>query len=826
MLLLAYDFAGESMRRALRFWTRHRAPAAWLSGLWAGVKQGIRLARRTPTVALSLVATCVAVVALITLTMTVVDAVLLRPLPFDNPDEVVVVGRVRLDQPNPRLGPASLPEFLDIAERSQDFSRVGAVGSESLSVETPRGFRMVRTAEVSPGMFELLGARASVGRLLGPDDQPGQAVVLGHAFWKDAFGSDPAVIGRTADVATFTGTHRLHIVGITEPAFQWSYPTPHDLYVPMDLNGVDRAGMMRRAAAVRIFARLRHDTTLDRARANLARLSDELKREYPTSVQHTTFRVDRAHEHFFGAARGMVVPLALAVACVLVLGCANVSAVRLAMGLDRSRDLWTRTALGAPPSRLVSHVLGEGLALAAAAWIGGIAVASAALGAVRYFAPPDLPRIEHIAAGWGVVWTAGAASVAVALLSSIPLARQALRAGSAASRMGGGRGHTTGAGRLQDVLVGAQLALVLPMLLCSAVLVTSLRNMLAVDLGFEPDRLVAMRFGFQGDHYGPAGLTLQDAVLRRVLASPAVVSAGWSSELPLAYLSGVGLRLENGDTVAPGYRIVSPGYLETLGATLVGGRPLAASDRAGPPGMVVSRTFADRYFDGRIPVGEQILVGERWHVVVGVVEDLREGPLDEPAAPTVYWPFSAEHWMAGAPWLVARVRGEAHDGLEVLREAAAEAAPGLPLMGSTSLREVIGKATSEQRFLGAALSGMTIIGLILAAVGVFGAAEYALRRRTRELAVRTALGAGRGAIVRTVTQRLAAVVLAAFGLGAVLSVVVVDWLGSLAFGIEPLDARLLASIAAALTALLVVSVVGPVRRALLIDPAVELGRAE
>jgi ABC-type antimicrobial peptide transport system permease subunit len=192
----------------------------------------------------------------------------------------------------------------------------------------------------------------------------------------------------------------------------------------------------------------------------------------------------------------------------------------------------------------------------------------------------------------------------------------------------------------------------------------------------------------------------------------------------------------------------------------------------------------------------------------------------------VYWPFSAEHWMAGAPWLVARVRGEAHDGLEVLREAAAEAAPGLPLMGSTSLREVIGKATSEQRFLGAALSGMTIIGLILAAVGVFGAAEYALRRRTRELAVRTALGAGRGAIVRTVTQRLAAVVLAAFGLGAVLSVVVVDWLGSLAFGIEPLDARLLASIAAALTALLVVSVVGPVRRALLIDPAVELGRAE
>jgi len=788
------------------------------------LREAIRRVLRNPGVSLVVAATFASVIALNTAIFSVVKTVILDPLPYAEPNRVVIVGRTGTSN-SARPAPVSWPEYLDWSERSSDFDGLAAAGFRMLSLSTPTGTRIAEAAVISPNLFNVLGSTTALGRVLSPTDvtiQGSQPIVLGHAFWVEAFAADAGIIGRRIQVSGFASTSSFEIAGVMSRDFQIRFPEAHDVYVIESGTSINRGGLARRAAAVTVFGKLRPWTSREQAATAMRTLDSILKREYPTSVQAGTVNVVSAHEFFFGGTKQVLIPLLGAAVLILLLACVNVASIFLLMTIDRSTEFSTRLALGASRGRVAALLVTEHALLGTLGGLGGILVAASTIGILRHFAPPELPRAQSLFLDWKIVGASGAVSVVAGLLSGLLPAFRFLRVGASRGFRSVNRSVTPELRMVPRILMTAQVGLVLVLVVAAGLMLGSVHQLLGVDLGFQPERLAGIRLRFTQQHFGEDGIALQDRLKLKMLTMPGIVAAGWTSEIPLGQRDSVIVGLRHVDKVSVRYRIVSTGYLETIGATLLQGRLFETQDRAGPPVAIVNRSFAERYLNpyGGSSVGSEVLISEL-HRVVGVIADVREASIRSPDEPTVYWLFSAKNWMAGGPWLVARFQ-DPRGGVEKVRETVVSVAPNLAIVKTTMMTDRVRDEMAGSSFLTLVLTGIAAVGLAIAAVGVYSGMSYAVRRRSREIGLRIALGAsGRvvsWTILREVTAILTVGILA--GLGA-------SWyfsrsIRTLLYGLDSNDPSVAATAVCVLALTVLGAAIRPLRRAVATDPAIML----
>lgn len=778
---------------------------------------------------------------------SLVDALLFRGLPIADAERVVRLARSK--DPGPSMGSgASYPQLQEdrgAAREAGIFTDLAAFAAGN-TVDVGRGDRepvQASATVVSGNYFPLLGVRPQLGRLLTEaDDHAAGAdtvAVLADGFWRRQFGADPAVVGRRLRV----NATEFVVVGVAPPGFYGvAYEDLADLFLPLSmattaspslaqfkpferrgftwLETVGRLAPGRRVREAQAFFDARTKRLLAVSTAPAERNAFPWVRL--ASVTGATLgaerrtQVDRASYLLLGVA-GLVLAIACAVAAGLL----------LVRGERRQRELAVRRALGASRLRVVQESLWESALLAGAAGVLGIALAAAGLRAFAATAPAEFPLPVAAATPLGdwrvVAFTAAVALLATLLAGAAPAWRNT-RAALAPTIKGAAPGTVGTRTRvtLRDGFVVVQVALSALLLVGAGLLLRTLAKAGAVDLGFDVDHGVAVRLDVGRQGYDrAAGTAFYDALLARVRALPGVTGAALAVHVPVSTavwrnsieLTHHAATSEEDVSFTP----VSRGFFATLGVPLLAGRDFEAADDTGPPVVIVNRAFAERYWPGRDPLGERLTnFGDDGAAVVGVVETVRNLSVREPGEPFLYVPQG--QFYAGARTLVARTNGDPEALLRAVRATITAADPHLPQVGPATLRTRVGRALGEERALASLLSAFGLLALALASFGLYAVVAYATELRRREFGVRLALGARGGAVLGAVLRRGLALALVGTGLGLLAAVAAARALGSLLFGVAPVDGPTYAGIAFVLALAAAVASALPAWRAARLDP--------
>ena len=799
---------------------------AWLEAAGQDVRLALRAFRRAPGVAALVVATLGLGIGATTVIFGVVSAALLRPLPYPEPDELVLVSE---RTPEGSRFSVSEPNYLDFRAGARAFADMGAVTATAPALTGAGEPELLEGVRASHTVLPLLGARTILGRpFVAAEDRPGgdvRVVTLGHALWQRRFGADSAIVGRTILL-----DGEAHVVtGVLEPGFRFFEA---ELWLPLAADPTsDRMNHW-----LDVVGRLAPGATIEQAETELAAISRALGEVEP-AMAGWGVQVVSLHDEVVGPAfRSASRVLAIAVGLLLLMACANAANLLLARALARRADLGIRAALGAGRVRLVRQLLTEAVLLAAAGAALGLLAATWAIGALRAAAPAAIPRVQEAAVDPVVVAFAAVTALAAALLAGLFPALQAARTDPAAQLADGARAGTSRRHRrLRDGLVVAQVAVALVLLVGAGLLARSFLRLQAVDPGFRAEGVLM------------AGLRLPSArypgnddsrffgfheILRSVQATPGVAGAA------LAFVDPFGGRNLVNDvtpedraatTSAAGYmqagwRPVSPEYFEVLGIPLLRGRGFTAEDRYGrPPTVIINETLAERLWPGEDPIGKGLFWGGtdgEPRIVVGVVGDIRDVALEEEPRPLMF--LSYRQITLGSMILLVRPEPAATGMPAAIRQAVWRVDPELPVPDIRPLARNRADLTAGPRFSTIVLAAFAAVSLALAAIGLYGLLGFTVASRTREIGVRRALGARGTAISRMVIRQglaLAAIGIA-FGLGAAVAFArVMEGMLFRTPGIDPVTfvAAPLVFAAAALVASWV-----PARRALAVDPLTAL----
>jgi putative ABC transport system permease protein len=791
-----------------------------------GPGRALRQLAAAPGFTITALTTLALAIGFTTMVFSAVHAILLHPLPLADQDRLVVVW-----QHDPRRD-ASL---IELSYREYEAWRDHARAFEDAAAMTASNFRVnltglrepvqVEASAVSGNFFGVLGATVRLGRGLTPaDDAAGAvtAVVIGHALWQQHFGSDPGIIGRrlVADGGDAV------IVGVAHA--DMPLPRHTDLWVPLAPLGRDAPDL----GVLKIVARLRPGLGLDAARSRLdeaAPLVDASVPQRPAGLRATLVPV--AHQ-LYGETRGALLLLSIAVGAVLLIACANVANLLLARGLDRSREMAIRLAIGASRRRLVTQLLVESGVLAGVGALGGVLAAAWGLGALGAILPPDVPGADRIRLNVPVLaFAIGVTGFTTMLFGLLPAWRtSAVDPGDAVRTAGHRSSSGPDARRTRAVLVVAEIALALVLVVSASLGVAGLRRVTALDAGFDPTGVVTARINLPAT-YGTreARTAFYADVIGRVSAVPGVSRAGVVLLRPLADPIGWDWPFTiEGQTAddharnpALNFEAVSPSYFATLRIPVLQGRGFTDADGpSAPPVAIVSARLADRYFRGTSPLGRRIKAGPPdgpavWKTIVGVAGDVRyRGWLD--LRYDIYVPLP--QWNFGRMDLVARAAGEGGQVAAGLRAAVRVVDASVPLASITTMTREVRAATAGPRFVAWLLSLFAAAGLVLATVGVAGLVSRTVHRRAREMGVRIALGAPPAALARGIVRR--AMMQAALGIGAglVLATAAARLMRSLLSSIPALDLAVVAGSSAALALVALASALVPAARILRIDP--------
>jgi putative ABC transport system permease protein len=778
-------------------------PDAGLGALARDLRHALRLMARAPAFNAGVIATTALAIGANAAIFSVAHAVLVREMPFGSPDRLFWVWS---RQPAREKAPFNIPDFLDHRAGGDALVRLSAIAPWSAILGGGGEPERVQAVRASADLFETLGADVVLGRTLRPeDDAPGAArvVVLTHGLWVRRFAADPGVIG--AKLLLDEEPHT--VVGVLRPSFFLPLRDA-ELAVALRPESDPRHGIRSSVAFLRVVGRLRPGVSRARARAALGAIAARLQREHPdTNARKVGVTLVPIADEIVGGYRAALRALVAAVAGVLVIACANLANLTLARGSARATEIATRLALGATRPRLVRQLLTESLVLAA---IGGVAGIGAAVAGVRLlvtFAPADLPRIQEIAVDHRVLLFTVSVTLAAGLAFGLLPALVTSRAGVGLVLKEAGRGGAEGprSGGARRGLVAAEVAIAVVLSIVVGLFARSLGRLLAVRLGFEPAGAASARVALPPARYAtPQAIA---AYQRRVMAGlqslPAVESAGAVTILPL---SGTMTRVDftvEGRAPAPErvptaqYRVVTAGYLRVMGIPVLRGRGFTELDAVGTrPVVLVNEALARQFLADQEPIGARLLVddnngGPRGLEVVGVVGDVRQVSLDGEPTLDVYVPYAQLHPdvvpLATAMHWVVRGRLDAPAQQEAVRQALRGAEPAAPIPGLRSLEQATAPVLAPRRFNLAVLSVFAAVALLLSATGVYAMLSYSASRRARELAIRSALGAQRGDLVRLVLgQGLApAAAGVAIGLGAALAIA--RTLSSMLFGVSAAD---------------------------------------
>jgi predicted permease len=811
-----------------------------MGDLLQDLRYSVRMLAKSPLFTLVVVVTLALGIGLNAATFSAVHGILLRPLGgVQDPQELVQVYR---SWPGMDWGSVSVPHYQDLRERSGEaFQDVASHMFLPMALSVDGRSERTMGMLVSANFFQTLGVVPSMGRAFLPEVEsvgPGAhpVAVLGHGFWQSRFGGDPAILGRSLLLNGLS----LEVVGVAPPEFKGPVNfAAIPIYVPLMMQREMMPGVdfleARGNNWMNVMARLRDGVTVEQAGQVLDALLLQLREEHPADYEHQTGHAlvlqneAGIHPMFRGAQVGMSSVMMVVVALLLLIACVNVANLFLARARDRRREMGVRLSMGASRGRIVRQLLTESLVFSLLGGLGGLVLARIALALLAGVTlPMDGPWDLPLAMDNTVLGFTLAVSLFTGLLFGMAPALQA----ASPDTMGAVKGDAAGGGgrsRASSTLVVAQMALSLLLLISSGLFLRSLQGATRIHPGFsDPGSLVVASVdpGLQG--YDPVrSRDLLDRLKEEVGALPGVAAVGMASDLPLS-LSGSsqgvvvpGYEFAEGEQRGSAYHVVTEGYLEALGVRLMEGRTFTRQDDgAGTPVLVVNQRFAERFWPGESAVGKTVRTGGQDHTLIGVVETGKYRSLGE--TPTEFMFLSQRQRFISGMTLVARTSGDPQALLGEIRRLVRSMDPDLPVFDARTMEEHMGIALFPARLGGTVLGVFGLLGLSLAAVGIYGVMSYSVARRGRELGIRVALGADKGRVLRLVLgegMRLAVLgmvlgMAAAFGASRLVR--------GLLYGVSAVDPAAFAGVPLLLGAVAALAVYLPARRAASVAPMTAL----
>jgi putative ABC transport system permease protein len=798
----------------------------------------VRTLRKSPGFTLMAVLTLALGIGAATALYSVVHAVLLQPLPYPQPERIVQLWQVNQEGNQARV---SDPNYADWVALSRSFAALAQYQVATTSVVG--GDEPVRrpVAWVSRDFFRVIGVQPVVGRgFVAEEQQPGgaPAVLVSHSFWQEQLGGEPELTGRSLSF----GEHTYTVVGVMPPGFE--FPGGAMLWAARELQPLLAS---RTAHNWWVVGRLQGGVTLTQARQELAQISHELKRQHGDDTWMVDAAVVPLHEQLVGRVRPVLLVMLGAAGFLLLIAVANVSNLLLARMAGRRRELSVRVALGAGRWRLIQQMLAESLVLSVAAGLLGVLVARLALQALLAAEPGNLPRVDQIGISGGAL----AFGLAISLLAACVLGvLAALRASSADVRGGLRIGERTPSGsassrRLQNGLVATQIALTLVLLVGAALLGRTMQQLLAVDLGFRTESVVAVNLAHSGVSGEPLG-QLHHEIITALRVIPGVEEVGGSNRVPLTWGGADGTFIiqshpaEIADfdawgalakiserTGYAGYRVASDGYFRALRIPLLRGRLFDERDVSGAPHVaVISESLARTRWPGEDPLGKLINFGNmdgdlRPMTIVGVVGDIRDHAIDAEPQPTVYASYRQRPGYTTDFNYVLTGRTDVASLSSAARRVAAEIVPNAPPRIQT-IEEIVARPFAPRRFALVLLTAFGATALLLATLGIYGVTAYGVAQRTREFGIRMALGARQQSVVRLVVRQGAVLALVGVGIGLLASLAAARFVAHLLYGVTTTDAFAYLAVTTLLVAVALLACLVPARRATRVDPLIAL----
>jgi putative ABC transport system permease protein len=796
-----------------------------LANVLTDARYAARQLRKTPGFTIVAVLTLAFGIGATSAIFSVINAVMLRPLPYPDADRLVSVFEVVPQYGRFAVAPGN---FLDWRQQNNVFTHISAYANGSDTYVGGDGPDRVPMSSVSWDVFETIGVAPALGRgFRAEEDAPKQnaVIVISDGMWRRRFGADPGILGRSV---TLSGSPVV-VVGVMPPAFY--FPTREvEFWRPIALNP---ANATRGGHFIGVIARLKPGISNEQANTEMRTIAQRLGTEYPKTNANESAEAVEIGELIVGPVRPMLFTLMAAVAVVILIACANVANLLLVRASVREKEIAIRTALGAGRRRLAVQMLTESLVLAIAGGALGILLAWAAIGPIQTLGVGSIPRVLDVTLDRTVLAFAVVLSIATGVLFGLAPAWQAARGGIGVVLKEGGRSSSTSGGRwIRSALLVTEVALSLVLLVGASLLLRSFAKITGVDPGFRPDGVLAFRVALPQTSYPEEHnrIAFYDRLLEKLGSSPGVGSAGMVQTAPMRGSYTLSFELQGRPPAKPGeepsanHRVVSPGYFNALGIPLKRGRLFSDRDTESSPKVaLVDEAFVRRHFPNEEAIGRGIDIGngtDGFYEIVGIVGDVHHGGLDSTVNPTMYVPYKQD--VFSSMWVMVRAAGDPEAQSGLVRGAVREIDGTLPAFSIMPLASMVSESVAQRRFSMLLLSLFAFVALFLAAVGLYGVVAYTVSQRTQEIGVRMAIGAQRGDVLRMVLG--SGMKLASLGvvIGIAAALALAGLVASMLFGVTPFDPASYGVTAALLLGVAALACYLPARRAMRVDPLIAL----
>ena len=803
-----------------------------LETLWQDVRYGMRMLRRTPGFTAAALLTLTLGIGANSAIFTIVDAVLLRPLPYPSPERLVTVGDRTEAGYSSNVG---FETMVDWRQRSKSFEQLALMRGWQPTLMVDGEAERLPAVRVSWNYFDMMGVRPALGRVFTEaEDHPQtwRVLILSDSLWRRRFKADPSVVGRTITM----NDRQYQVVGVLPPSFEpldaiHYQNVAAELWAPI---GYDVGGdsSCRSCQHLRGFGRLKPAVSVAGATAEMNAIREQMRREHPGDYEAGSIAIVPLRDALTGNVRTALLVLLGAVGFVLLIACANVANLLLARSVTRQRELTLRSVLGAGRGRIVRQLLVESLMLSAIGAVLGVVFAQLAVNALATLAPVTLPRMDHIAIDGRVLLFTAAVAVLTGVLFGLVPALRGASAGMQQSLATDSRTSVGGSSRARSVLVVADIVLALVLLAGAGLMLRTVASLTRTSPGFVADGVLTMTFSLVGKAYAedPAVVAFQARALERIRALPGVERAALADQVPFGsnydcrgFHAKGRMKPNTVDDPCIERYGVTPDYLQLMGIPLRRGRFISAQDTTtSQPVLVISEATAKLVWGNDDPIGSEVRLGGAekgtWYTVIGVVADVHHADVTTPVTAAMY---TAETQFTDS-YLVTLVKASSGDPASLapsVRNVLRELDPSIPVYDVATLPALVENASSQRLFVMQLLAGFAIVAVLLAAIGLYGVVSYGVAQRTREVGVRVALGAQRADVMRLVLS--SGFVLVAIGVvvGLAAALAATRFLDTLVFGVSPVDPPTYAAAAALLTLVALAAHWVPVQRALRIDPA-------
>ncbi len=765
---------------------------------------------------------------------SLVNAVVLRPFPYEDPDRIITLWQNNTKAGIPQQDP-SPANFLDWRDGQQSFESLASIEPWSFEYVERGEPEKFRASVVSEGFFETLGAQALYGRVLTKDDYRtghDKVVVISHGLWKRWLGGDPQVIGQTI---SFLDEGPCTIIGVMPPEFQFPDKS-RVIWAPF--TSEDRYRKDRGSTYIKVIGRLREGVTLDEAQADMDIIGARLAAQYPQFNDGVRVRLTPLPEQIVGEIRPAMLVLLGAVGFVLILACANVANILLSRGFEREHEIAIRAAMGASRKRIVRQLLTESLALALAGGAGGLLLSYWLIDLLVALSPANIPRIEQVSVDGRVLGFSLAVSILTAVLFGLAPALQFSKPDLNLSLKQGGR-STTGSParrRTRNLLVIAEMALAIVLLIGAGLLLRSFVNLLEVDPGFRKENILALQVFAYGEKYRKPeqrAAFFRDTI-ERISTIPGVKTAGAVSAVPFLGEDSIDLDttfIVEGRPAPPPdeeptvfVSVATENYFAALGIPLLEGRLFKPTDDlTSPPVVLVNETLARRYFRDEDPVGKKIQVRfgrPASYEIIGVVGDVRQTGLDSAPRPEVFRPHL--QYPFGSMSFIVRTSSDPRASMAAVKSQIWQGDPQQTFYNVATMEQLVSTTLDARRFNLLVIGTFALAALILAGIGIYGVMSFSTFQRTHEIGVRMALGAESKDMIRLVLGQGMTLVAAGVGIGLIAALILTRFISSFLFEVSAFDPATFAVVSAMLTGVALVACYIPARRAARVDPMIAL----